>query len=79
MQNIKTAPTFFIIKNVAEIKNVKKRKKRDINTKRKKTFFTSMLCSVKDTFHWTNTSRTCLRTFFSLTNHRFASNLCNEM
>ena len=36
MQNIKTAPTFFIIKNV------KKRKKRDINKKRKKTFFTSM-------------------------------------
>ena len=31
MQNIKTAPTFFIIKNVVEIKNVKKR---DINKKR---------------------------------------------
>ena len=36
MQNIKIAPTFFIIKNVVEIKNVKKRKKRDISKKRKK-------------------------------------------
>jgi len=27
MQNIKIAPAFFIIKNVVEIKNVKKRKK----------------------------------------------------
>ena len=39
MQNIKIAPTFFIIKNVVKIKNVKKRKKRDINKKRKKRFF----------------------------------------
>ena len=39
MQNIKIAPTFFIIKNVVKIKNVKKRKNRDINKKRKKTFF----------------------------------------
>ena len=38
MQNIKIAPTFFIIKNVVKIKNVKKRKKRDINKKRKKRF-----------------------------------------
>ena len=37
MQNIKTAPTFFIIKNVKKIK------KRDINKKRKKRFFTSMV------------------------------------
>ena len=36
MQNIKIAPTFFIIKNVVKIKNVKKRNKRDINKKRKK-------------------------------------------
>jgi len=33
MQNIKIDPTFFIIENVFEIKNVKKRKKRDINKK----------------------------------------------
>ena len=39
MQNIKIAPTFFIIKNVVKIKkNVKKRKKCDINKKRKKRF-----------------------------------------
>ena len=38
MQNTKIAPTFFIIKNVVEIKNVKQRKKRDINKKRKKRF-----------------------------------------
>ena len=38
MQNIKIAPTYFIIKNVVKIKNVKKRKKRDINKKRKKRF-----------------------------------------
>ena len=44
MQSIKIAPTFFIIKNVVEIKNVKKRKKRDINKKRKKRFL--HLCSV---------------------------------
>ena len=36
MQNIKTAPTFFIIKNVVEIKNVKKR---DINKNVKNVFY----------------------------------------
>ena len=41
MQNIKIAPTFFRIKNVVKIKNVKKRKKRDINKKRKKYFYIS--------------------------------------
>ena len=50
MQNIKIAPTFFIIKNVVEIKNVKERKKRDINEKRKKTFFTSLLFSDKNEY-----------------------------
>jgi len=44
MQNIKIAPTFFIIKNVVKIKNVKKRKKRDINIKRKKRFFYICAC-----------------------------------
>jgi len=39
MQNIIIALTFFIIKNVVKIKNVKKRKKRDINKKRKKRFY----------------------------------------
>jgi len=39
MQNIKIAPTFFIIKNVVKMKkNVKNVKKRDINKKRKKRF-----------------------------------------
>ena len=36
---------FLKIKNVGKIKNVKKRKKRALNKKRKKTFFTSMLLS----------------------------------
>ena len=36
MQHI--APTFFIIKNVVKIKNVKNVKKRDINKKRKNVF-----------------------------------------
>ena len=39
MQNIKIAPTFFIIKNVVKIKNVKNVKKRDINKKRKNVFY----------------------------------------
>ena len=39
MQNIKIAPTFFIIKNVVKIKNVKKRKKRDINKNVKNVFY----------------------------------------
>ena len=42
MQNIKIALTLFIIKNVVEIKNVKKRKKRDIN-KNVKNVFTSVI------------------------------------
>jgi len=33
---------FLKIKNVGKIKNVKQRKKRALNKKRKKTFFTSM-------------------------------------
>jgi len=39
MQNIKIAPTFFIIKNVVKIKNVKNVKKRDINKKNVKNVF----------------------------------------
>ena len=45
MQNIEIAPTFFIIKNVVKIKNVKKR---DINKKRKKRFL--HLCRKVSTF-----------------------------
>jgi len=35
--------TFFILENVGKIKNVKNVKKRDMNKKRKKRFFTSMV------------------------------------
>ena len=51
VQIIKIAPTFFIIKNVVEIKNVKRRKKRDINNNVKNVFTSLLLTDCHSVAH----------------------------